>query len=612
MKRTIVHIVIPMILFVLLFGGCSDSKSENKGGTTKTGTQNTNSIYIDPDVALTGDGSQSSPYKTWAEVTFQAGYQYLQKKGTTAREQITINASGTSGSIIKVGAYGSGADPIIRGSEIEAGWDLESGNIFKKTINIGSGALGNVSEDGTMLKFLTWNSDATTTFTGASAGSYTYDYANSIVYVWCTDNVDPDGNHIMEVSRYKFGIHIANQDYINIENIHIVQASLHGIGLESVDHVNADNILVEKTGGAVILTGPIIYAGNGIEFGNDSNYGTVSNSSFSDIFDSGVSRQTFSDNMAASNFTFSNLTITRCGFAGIEIVLLYISGNTGSSMDNVLVQNVSISDSGTGWSGTRYWVDGGSEGEGRGIKIAADTFSDAVNAGNISNVTIDNVTISGSAGDGIFIAGNAGTVNIKRSRIHNNNRHGILVQELYNASLKLNLSSSLIYNNGTNNGANNKSGVAYIASKGQGFNLFQNTFYDNAYFSFIVWLHGGDSQLKNNIFHASSSKIHLLINDPSSDIQANSLANNYFREYADATADISILPSAYHTAADFNANTHATENIGDSDGLLNSDFTLQNNTSACYQNGETGLGINIDFIGNSYLDPPTIGAFEYY
>lgn len=69
--------------------------------------------YIDPDVAGPGTGTEADPFKLWSSVTWAAGNTYLQKRGTTANEQVTVGASGTSGSPILIAAYGSGGDPII-------------------------------------------------------------------------------------------------------------------------------------------------------------------------------------------------------------------------------------------------------------------------------------------------------------------------------------------------------------------------------------------------------------------------------------------------------------------------------------------------------------------
>lgn len=51
--------------------------------------------YIDPDCEKMGNGSFNFPFNTWKEVEWKKGHTYLQKRGTIAREQVKIGASGS-------------------------------------------------------------------------------------------------------------------------------------------------------------------------------------------------------------------------------------------------------------------------------------------------------------------------------------------------------------------------------------------------------------------------------------------------------------------------------------------------------------------------------------
>lgn len=67
----------------------------------------------------------ASVYKTIADLnacTFAAGDTILFRRGQTWREQLTIPSSGTSGSPITFGAFGSGVGPIINGSDLVTTW----------------------------------------------------------------------------------------------------------------------------------------------------------------------------------------------------------------------------------------------------------------------------------------------------------------------------------------------------------------------------------------------------------------------------------------------------------------------------------------------------------
>lgn len=72
--------------------------------------------YVNCSAASNGSGTQSSPWNSVAGVngtTFGAGDSILFAAGTTCTGQLTPGGSGTSGSPITIGAYGSGAKPVI-------------------------------------------------------------------------------------------------------------------------------------------------------------------------------------------------------------------------------------------------------------------------------------------------------------------------------------------------------------------------------------------------------------------------------------------------------------------------------------------------------------------
>jgi len=91
-------------------------------------------IYIDG--ASGGDGSLATPYSDFASINWTTGgdnsvfdavaadkdVTINLKKGVTWREQLTVGCSGSAAHPITIQAYGSGADPIISGSDLVVGW----------------------------------------------------------------------------------------------------------------------------------------------------------------------------------------------------------------------------------------------------------------------------------------------------------------------------------------------------------------------------------------------------------------------------------------------------------------------------------------------------------
>ncbi|MET7571198.1 carbohydrate binding domain-containing protein [Streptomyces sp. NPDC005492] len=72
--------------------------------------------YVNCSAATNGSGTQASPWNSVSSVnatTFAAGDSVLFAAGTTCTGQLTPGGSGASGSPITMGAYGSGAKPVI-------------------------------------------------------------------------------------------------------------------------------------------------------------------------------------------------------------------------------------------------------------------------------------------------------------------------------------------------------------------------------------------------------------------------------------------------------------------------------------------------------------------
>lgn len=96
--------------------------------------------YVSPNGSDTNNGtSTSTPWKTIDRVnqigtSITAGTQILFERGGVFRGRININGSGTASNKIVIGAYGSGADPVISGSIQVSTWTQHSGNIWKATV----------------------------------------------------------------------------------------------------------------------------------------------------------------------------------------------------------------------------------------------------------------------------------------------------------------------------------------------------------------------------------------------------------------------------------------------------------------------------------------------
>ena len=85
------------------------------------------SYYVDCSAATNGNGTQVSPWNTLATVnarTFLPGDSLLFKRGTTCTGFFYFSSAGTSSSRITIGAYGTGALPVIDGNFSQAAVEL--------------------------------------------------------------------------------------------------------------------------------------------------------------------------------------------------------------------------------------------------------------------------------------------------------------------------------------------------------------------------------------------------------------------------------------------------------------------------------------------------------
>lgn len=110
--------------------------------------------YISPTGNDANSGtSQAQAWQTIGRLmqniySLQAGDAIRFERGGTYRGEFIIPSSGTSSQKIEVGAYGTGALPVISGSDLVTGWTQQSGNIWRATV---SGTVKYVFVDGQLM-----------------------------------------------------------------------------------------------------------------------------------------------------------------------------------------------------------------------------------------------------------------------------------------------------------------------------------------------------------------------------------------------------------------------------------------------------------------------------
>jgi hypothetical protein len=118
------------------------------------------SYYVDCSAATNGNGTQASPWNNLATVnarTFAPGDSLLFKRGTTCTGFFSFSSAGTSSSRITIGAYGTGALPIIDGNFSQAAVELMNPSYV-------------TMQDLEVINGRTWGILATTNVEGVSTG----------------------------------------------------------------------------------------------------------------------------------------------------------------------------------------------------------------------------------------------------------------------------------------------------------------------------------------------------------------------------------------------------------------------------------------------------------
>lgn len=155
-------------------------------------------------------------------ITPAAGDSILFNKGDTWREQLTVPSSGSSGSPITFGAYGSGNQPIINSADLVTTWSVVGATkVYSAACNWTANL---VFEDSVKLTYVTWDTDIATTTAAMSAGTWTLDTVGDLIYVWTTDELDPD-THIMDVGTRNVCIDINGKSYITFQDLSVKYAN---------------------------------------------------------------------------------------------------------------------------------------------------------------------------------------------------------------------------------------------------------------------------------------------------------------------------------------------------------------------------------------------------
>lgn len=526
-------------------------------------------------------GGSASYYVTISDLvqkSFAAGDTILFRRGQIWKGNLWVTSSGSAGSPITWGAFGSGDKPIITAINSLKGWD----NASKWSVLRSNVYQFSLSVDPTVMWFNgTRGQKAQNVQDIDSAYNWYWNSSDNVLSVYSTSN-PASAFSIIEINSLVRAITVDKKHYHAFSSLDIRGGSWESILFQASDGITIDKCNIGwGTGG----NGITVQSDIGVR--NTSDNGVVSNN----IIDSGDRKvdDWYNPNPAdgvvlragVSGWRVYNNTIKDWGHSGI-----YIINNVNATYptDNNLIYNNTI---------TAPDVD-----YGRGI--GADAIAGAAHGNKVYNNIIKDTTIRNQINmEGLefyynIIDNVAGTALAGHSGVGQ-----CLTLEGYSSTVPRNMK---IYNNVFANcaepGIMFSSGSVYIS----GNLIINNIFYNN----------GRASQIGIDNYQLYISG--------SATILGNIITNNLF--YKSGVTDLifyghSATNDSPHTVAEFNAENGTASDVisgnitGDPMFVSSNDFNLQPNSPAIDKG--TSVGLTIDYAGNSIprggaLD---IGAYEF-
>ena len=594
----------------------NNDADENPYNITLNGIGSSGQYYVDQ-----ADGNDSwdglapvyvsgtnGPWKTIAQVngsSFLAGDTVLFQCGETWREALEVPGSGSDGSPITFGAYGTGADPLFMNSEAKnstGDWTDDTGNIWYTHItphlDVGHIAVTSASSP-TIL------GDKKDTKVGCvDAGDFFYDQATDNLYVYCTQNPATEYSGYIECaygeSATLGAVINIEQDYITIDGIEIKHSGSQGITVYKVTTgttgVTIQNCKVSYIGG-VYLFGTTRW-GNGIESYKSNASLIIQNNDVSQCFDAGITVEcgTNSDSTVMADFLIDQNTVDYCGMG-----IYYGQEATGTpSTSNFAISGNTVSNSGLGWGGV-----GSMDGAAMELWRTTGTISNFVISGN----TID-TTITGTSGQGFGIALYGMSASILRNTITGTGNSPIFFNTA-TSDASGTVAYNLIY------GSNADRSFVNIYDNGSGpVNIYNNVVWKlsaGSGYPIVATIASTGITVKNNIVGCSAA----------GDTQALlytgtgcTLASDYNLFYKPDDQTMWRVASDEYTKSQWA--TYKSEQSQDANSPTpadpvfvtpGTDFRLQVTSPAI--NAGVDVGLTEDYAGNPIVGLPDIGAYEY-
>lgn len=505
--------------------------------------------------ALAGT-SDALAWATLAKVSassYSPGDTIYLKRGSIWRESLTNPSSGNSGSWITYKNYGTGAKPQILGSNTST-WDDRTGNVWSSASTMTNPK--SLYYDANFYCDVLFKETAGTVSWGAYkadtaslAAEYDWTWLGNKIYVYSA--TDPDSRYSsVEVPQRPTAFYLNEKQYLVIDGIDIHFAAWRGIGNNAgnSDHIHLHGLTIKNC-----------------------RIGWIGGNRYSASYAQGWGGETI-----YSDLTYQNDTIHDCGRRGLSMDI-YGSGFTTS---NVLIESC-VFYNGSHTTGIDMSIGNGAyTGSYNGVTIRKNIFYEA------SNSTISSIQIFLQNYD---YAGGARMCNIN---IYAN-----------------------VFKYPTNAGINMEGCQSVY--------VYNNTFFEVSSgistYSTHCWIDANNDtvKVKNNLFYCTATTNNLGYGKALFTLTAaNKVDANYNLYYRTSNSLVTVLiNSTYYymntiltslRSAGWEANCPTPSNPL---FLSSSNLRVQSSSPAKYAG--VNLSLPSDYAGNTWNNPPTIGAYEY-
>jgi hypothetical protein len=285
--------------------------------------------------------STSTPWQTIAKVngsSFSPGDSILFQAGGTWREQLTVPSSGSAGSPITFGVYGTGAQPIISGADLLTSW---------------VSALPWYYASAVVQPNQVFRDDQRLTLAASKAalatGQWWWDSTTNRVYV-CDDPTA----HTIEASQRTDGISMVGTDYVTVSGIDVEKANGAGINI-----LNSNNVRVTTCSSnysyqqGILSYSSVGQTSNAIQVDNCA----VAYNRGSGIFSNPYSNASGSGLIIQNNVTHDNAIGPGDGWDGAFTANIRATQGINITVQNNDVYNAGLGSSYAGSVGVGIWMD---------------------------------------------------------------------------------------------------------------------------------------------------------------------------------------------------------------------------------------------------------------